>query len=99
MTHAKPGTTMCQRILDRRRESVETEPFAGWFPERTKFHRQDCVIASGAHYLADRQFGLARSIEVADINQVDPGIEGRMDCGEAFTLVGFAVIARHAHAP
>ena len=41
---------------------------------------------------------MAHPIEVAGVEQIDAGIEGRMDRGDAFAAFRRAIHARHAHA-
>ena len=48
--------------------------------------------------LADQHFVVAHAVEIAGVDQRDPGLERGVDGGDALGVVGRAVAARHGHA-
>ena len=55
------------------------------------------AVATGER-LADQHLVVAHAVEIAGVEQCDPGIQRGVDGGDAFAAVGGAVDVRHAHA-
>src|SRR5208282_4626520 len=58
---------------------------------------EHAVPGDPAERVAEQQLVMAHAVEVAGVEQRDPGVEGGADRGDALAVVGLAVDARHAH--
>src|SRR5205814_1643849 len=77
---------------------VDAQPASVRSAQRTKFHREQGLVAAVMQRPADEQFIVADTVEVAGVEQRDPSVKGGMDCGNALALVCRTVHAGHAHA-
>src|SRR5689334_17345419 len=65
-------------------------------PNFTEIH---AVPARLRERLPDEHLVVPHPVEVAGVEEVDPGVEGRVDRRDRLRPVGMAVEVRHAHAP
>jgi hypothetical protein len=96
---AEAGQRVGQRGLDRRWAGVVAQPRHVRPPLGAELHAEQVVVARPvADGLGDEQLVMPHAVEVAGVEQVDPGVERGVDRGDALGAVGGAVHARHAHA-
>ena len=95
---AEPGQGVGQRVLHRGRAGVVADERPGRVALPAELHLdEDAVPGPAAQRVAEQQFVMAHAVEVAGIEQGDPGVDGGVDRGDALRVVGLAVDARHAH--
>jgi hypothetical protein len=99
MVEPKPLQRVGEEIPHRRRPSVVAVPAIGRIAQRTELDADKRAVALGSFQrLADQHFVMAHAVEVAGIEQIDAGIEGGVDGGDALRAIGRSIHARHAHA-
>jgi hypothetical protein len=59
---------------------------------------QDIVAGATLQGFGDQHLIVTHAVEIAGVEQVDAGIEGCVDGGDAFVPVGIAIHAGHSHA-
>ncbi len=90
---------MGKEILDGFRPKVITLPDAAGIPQSAKFHAEKHAVArDGVERLADEQFVVPHSVEVAGIQQGDSGVDRCVQRRETFPAVCRTVHTGHAHA-
>jgi hypothetical protein len=96
---AQPVQAVRERGLDRGRARVIAEPGAvrpSLGPELDA--QQEVLPRAAADRLADQHLVVAHAVEVAGVEERDPGVERGVDRGDALAPLGRPVHARHAHA-
>jgi hypothetical protein len=87
------------KILDRGRTAVVAEKALVGIAQRAKLDADLHGIAIAARErLADQHFIVTHAVEIAGVEQGDPGIQRGVDGGDALAAIGGAVKIRHAHA-
>ncbi len=85
--------------LDRFRAAVEAEPGLIRAAQGAELDADlETIAADALHRLGDEHLVVAHAVEVAGVDQIDPGVEGGVDGGDALLPVRGTVHARHAHA-
>jgi hypothetical protein len=65
----------------------------------SKLHTDDYAVpVSAAQRLPDQQLIVPHAVVIAGVEQVDPGVEGRVDRGDALWLLRRTIDTGHAHA-
>src|ERR1035437_5104564 len=96
-------TKACQRVrqssLDRRRTRVVAKPGTIRATLRAELDAQHVILAwAPPDSLGDQQLVVTHPIEVARVQQVQPGVERCVDSGNALAAIRRPVHARHPHA-
>ena len=74
--------------LYRRRASIKAQEGPRRIALRPELHLEEGPFAVAAlQSLAQQELVAAHSVEVARVEECDPGVQGRMDGGEAFCLL------------
>ena len=96
---AEPGQRVGQRVLRHGRAGVVPDEGARRVPLPAELHLDEHALPAdpAAQRVAQQQLVVAHAVEVAGVQQRDPGVQGGMDRGDALLVVGLAVDARHAH--
>src|ERR1039458_1589479 len=96
-------TKACQRVrqrsLDRRWARVVAKPGAIRAALCAELDAQHVILARAPpDSLGDQQLVVTHPVEVACVQQVQPGVERRVDRGDALAAIRRTVHARHTHA-
>src|ERR1035437_11004004 len=96
-------TKACQRVrqssLDRRRTRVVAKPGTIRATLRAELDAQHVILAwAPPDSLGDQQLVVTHPIEVACVQQIQPGVERCVDSGNALATIRRPVHARHPHA-
>ena len=95
------GAQPPQRVLDRPHDpAARVAPLVGVLTHRVvELRGEDHVVAPAAgERLADDLLGLALAIDVGRVDEVDPGVERRVDDPDRLVVVGVAPRAEHHRA-
>ena len=88
-----------ERGLDRRWTCVVAQPAAvGGALGAELDADQHVVVHPARERLGDQQLVVAHAVEVAGVEQIDPGVEGGVDRRDALAAVARPVHPRHPHA-
>ena len=91
---------MRERVLERGGARVEAEPRVTGPAQRAELDAQPVGLARHASQrVRDEQLVVPHPVEVASVDQVDAGVEGRAYRRDARCAIGRSVDARHAHRP
>ena len=90
---------MRERVLDGRGTRVGAEPCLIGRAQGAELDAEEiCIARYRAQRLGDQQLVVAHPVEVARVEQVDPGIERGADRRDALGAVGGTIHPGHAHA-
>ena len=96
---AEPAQGVGEEVPERHGARVDAREHAGEVAQRAELDADDHLIARlAAERIADQHLVVAHAVEIAGVEQRDPGIERRMDGRDALRPVGRAIEIRHAHA-
>ena len=97
---AEAAQRVGDKVLHRRGPAVDATERAGRIAQRAELHRDDDAVARCAlERPADQHLVVTHAVEVAGIDQRDPGVHRCADRGDAFGFVRRPISAwRHSHA-
>jgi hypothetical protein len=95
----EPLERVGEKGLHRRRPRVQADPPLARIAQGAELDADPVTIArEPTQRLGDQHLVVPHAVEVAGVEQVDAGVERRMDRGDALGAVGGPVKPRHAHA-
>ncbi len=99
MVDAEALQRIAEEISHRCWTAVIAEPVPRRVSQRAELDGDlDVVAALAGERLADQHFIVAHAVEIAGVEQRDPGIQRGMNGPYALAAVGRSVEIRHAHA-
>src|SRR5262245_64806305 len=99
MVQPKSRETVGDKVLRRGRPRVDAEPTSVGAPQCAKLYRDERLVAPIPQGPANEQLVVSGAVVVAGVEQVDAGVEGGVDGGDALSFIGRSVHAGHPHAP
>ena len=96
---AQTGQRVRERVLHRRRPTIDSEPTTGGVAERPELDAHcDPVSRAALERLSDQELVAAGTVEVTGVEEGDPCVESGVDRRDALDLVRCSVEVGHAHA-